>query len=189
MNTPYTVILADPPWQFVTWSDRGKGRSAEQHYPTLTLEQICALPVAQLIAPDCVLFLWTCWPTLLRYAPVVLDAWGFTFKSLAWEWIKTSPTTGKPVMGLGYYTRQNAEPCLLATRGQPPAVAVHDELAVILAPRREHSRKPEEQYEKIERLYPHQRYLELFARQVRAGWDSFGNQLPAGQSVTLGAYE
>lgn len=188
----YNVILADPPWEFRVWNRAtGNGRGAESHYRTMTLDDICALPVSELAAPDCALFLWSVWHSIFD-AEKVIRAWGFEYKTLAFEWIKLTPkwwramsfvVPGTPRslerlfhLGLGYYTRANPEPCLLAVRGRMP-VAVRDERNIILAPVREHSRKPDEQYEKIERLYPGRRYMELFARRQRDGWDALGDAI------------
>lgn len=171
----YGIILADPPWRFETWSEAGGKRSPDVHYETMSLDSICALPVAGLAAENCALFLWAIWPRIFE-AQRVIEAWGFTYRTLAWEWLKLNPSGIGLKMGLGYYTRANPEPCLLAVRGRMP-VAVRNERNVLIAPVREHSRKPDEQYAKIERLYPGTRRLELFARQRWPGWDVWGNQV------------
>jgi len=187
----YRVIYADPPWRFATYSDKGKGRSAEAHYDCLTVDQIKAIPVRQWAADDAVLLLWATDPLLPR-ALEVIAAWGFTYKTVGFYWVKLNKSVAGrlapdlfggngPLLterdfftGLGFWTRANPEPCLLATRGQPKRRA-GDVPKLLLAPRREHSRKPEEAYRRIERLLPGP-YLELFARQSRPGWDGFGNQ-------------
>lgn len=170
----YGVILADPPWTFKNWSDKGQEKSAQNHYDCMTLEDICALPVTFAAADDCALFLWCTWPTIFS-AEKVIRSWGFKYSGLAWEWQKYNPETKKYFMGLGYGTRKNLEPCLLATRGKPQIKArnIRD---FIQAKRREHSRKPDIQYDNIEALYDGP-YLELFARQSRDGWDNWGNQV------------
>jgi N6-adenosine-specific RNA methylase IME4 len=187
----YRVIYADPPWRFATYSDKGKGRSAEAHYDCLTIDQIKAIPVRQWAADDAVLLLWATDPLLPR-ALEVIEAWGFTYKTVGFYWVKLNKSVAArlapdllssngPLLterdfftGLGFWTRANPEPCLLATRGHPKRQA-GDVPKLLLAPRREHSRKPEESYGRIERLLPGP-YLELFARQSRPGWDNFGNQ-------------
>lgn len=171
----YDIILADPPWNHETWSDKGQGRSAERHYDTMDLDTIRALPVADLAAKNCALFLWAIWPRIFD-AQRVIEAWGFTYRTLAWEWLKLNPSGIGLKMGMGHYTRANPEPCLLAVRGRMP-VAVRNERNVLIAPAREHSRKPDEQYAKIGRLYPEGRRLELFARQRWPGWDAWGNEV------------
>ena len=198
-NQKYDVILADPPWSFRVWNkDTGNGRSAESHYRTMSLADICNLPIKELTSPNCVLFLWSVWPSIFD-AKEVIDSWGFKYKSLGFEWWKLNKNWLKTInklvsnnypyrefttsllqnlffFGMGYYTRTNSEPCLLATKGSMP-VAVHNERNFIISPRREHSRKPDEQYEKIERLYPNTRKLELFARYKHDGWDVWGNEV------------
>lgn len=178
----YDIILADPPWDFRVWSrDTGSGRSPSAHYKTMDLKAICDLPVADVASRNCALFLWGVWPRVFD-TQAVMAAWGFTYKTLAWVWIKQTRSQMKFFMGMGYYTRANSEPCLLATRGRMP-VRARDVLALIVAPVRKHSQKPDEQYEKIARLYPEGERLELFARRKRAGWDVFGNEVEG--SITL----
>lgn len=176
MNKTYDIILADPPWDFKVWSkDTGSGRSASAHYNTMDLESICKLPVRDIANKNSVLFLWGVWPRIYDTEKVI-NAWGFQYKTLAWIWVKQTKSQMKFFTGMGYYSRANSEPCLLATRGKMP-VSAHDVLALICSPIRRHSQKPDEQYEKIARLYPHGERLEMFARQSRAGWDVFGNEV------------
>jgi N6-adenosine-specific RNA methylase IME4 len=169
----HSVILIDPPWHFKTRSPKGAGRSARQHYDTMTLDEIKALPVADYAADDCALFMWVTWPMIFE-AKAVLEAWGFTYSGLAWEWIKYNDRTGKWAIGLGYGTRKNVEPCILARRGRPKRLdnRVRD---ILYGPAREHSRKPDVQYDRIERLYAGP-YLEMFARQRWPGWNQWGDQ-------------
>lgn len=177
----YRLILADPPWKYRDYSapagqTHARARGAAKHYPTMGLAQIQALPVADLAAPDAVLFVWATWP-LIDQALATIQAWGFTYKTLAWEWIKVTKA-GQPALGMGRYTRANPEPCLLAFRGKPVPVADHGQVALIMAPRGQHSRKPSEQYAKIARLYPdHGPRLELFATEAQTGWAAWGNEL------------
>jgi N6-adenosine-specific RNA methylase IME4 len=183
----YRAILADPPWQFNSlWGGRPKktdagysSRAVDAHYDTLTIDQICALPVADIAAPDCVLFLWTCWPVLQK-SFAVIEAWGFTYKTCAFSWMKADPyrlfaDDATPFAGLGYWTRANTEPCLLATRGKPKRINA-DVRQGVIARRREHSRKPEGIHGRIERLVAGP-YVELFARERREGWDAWGNEV------------
>jgi N6-adenosine-specific RNA methylase IME4 len=170
---PFRVISADPAWPFETFSEAGKGKSPERHYPTMEIEEICAMPVRDVAADDCALFIWTTWPNIFNTERVI-KAWGFRYSGLAWEWIKRNPETGKYAFGVGYGTRKNLEPCLLATRGSPKLLSrsVRD---FLYAPRREHSRKPDEHFERIETMYRGP-YLELFARESRPGWAAWGNE-------------
>jgi N6-adenosine-specific RNA methylase IME4 len=169
----YGVILADPPSRFRTRSHKGTAKSPDRHYRTMTVEEIMALPIGELAARDCALFLWWTWPLIFK-AERIIEAWGFTYSGLAWEWLKFNPKTGRYAFGGGYGTRKNCEPCLLARRGSPKILS-RSERDHIIAPRREHSRKPDEQYGRIERMYEGPR-LELFGRQERPGWDVFGNE-------------
>lgn len=170
---PFAVLLADPPWSFSTFSDKGRAKSPDAHYRCMGIDDICALPVSDVMARDSVLFMWCTWPTIFQ-AQRVIEAWGFTYSGLAWEWIKQNPVTGKYAFGCGYGTRKNLEPCLMARRGKPKLLnrAVRD---FIFAGRREHSRKPDEQYARIESMFEGP-YLEMFARQQRDGWTAWGNQ-------------
>jgi N6-adenosine-specific RNA methylase IME4 len=171
----YRVIYADPPWTFATYSRKGKGRSAEAYYDCMSLAEIKALPVADWAADDCVLLLWTTDP-LLPLAFDVIGSWGFTCKTVGFYWAKLNKSASKPVSddrsfftGLGFWTRANPEICLLATRGHPRRRSANVK-KLILSPRREHSRKPDEAYQRIEALC-HGPYLEMFARSAQPGWD------------------
>lgn len=175
----FGAILADPPWQFEAWSEKGKVKSADKHYRTMAMNQIARVPVDELAAPDCVLFMWATWPTL-KSALWVISAWGFTYKTCAFSWMKADPyrlfaDEATPFAGMGYWTRANTEPCLLATRGKPKRIHA-DVRQGIIAPRREHSRKPDEVHGRIERLVGGP-YLELFARAPREGWTVWGNEV------------
>lgn len=172
----YSVIYADPPWSFDVWSGAGKDRAAENHYPTMTQADIEALPVADMAADDCALIMWAVMPQLPE-ALAVIKAWGFEYKTCAFVWVKTTQDGERPATGMGYWTRANAEICLLATRGSPARLNA-DVHQVIMSPRTEHSRKPDEVAARIERLLPGP-YLEMFARSPREGWDVWGNQAEA----------
>lgn len=177
----YPVILADPPWEFRVWSrDTGNGRSAESHYPTMTTDDICRVSIPA--NDNCALFMWACWPTFPD-ALRVISAWGFEYKTIAWVWVKMNKSGIGTHVGMGYYTRANTEPCLLAVRGRMP-VAAHDVQALIMSPIQEHSRKPEDQYRKIKRLYPTGPYLEMFARRPRDGWHVWGNEVKSDLEIT-----
>lgn len=184
MSKKYRVILADPPWPFETYSDKGKGRSAEKHYSTMTLQDICNMPIADLSEDNAALFLWGIWPRIFD-ANKVGQAWGFTYRSLAWEWIKLT-RSGDVRMGLGYYTRSNCEPCLLFVKGSMP-VSDRSIRNVMVTYYTKHSQKPLEQYDRIERLYPTGNRLELFAREKQPGWDVWGNQVQS--DIILDGYK
>jgi N6-adenosine-specific RNA methylase IME4 len=168
------ALLIDPLWRFKVRSRKGEGRSACQHYRTLTIDEIKAFPVADLAAADSWLFLWAPTPHL-PVAFDVLTAWGFSYSGTAFCWAKLNKSGVGFHMGMGYSTRKNVELCLLGRRGHPP-IQAHDVRELIVAPRREHSRKPDERYARIERLCAGP-YLELFARQQRQGWTALGDEV------------
>jgi N6-adenosine-specific RNA methylase IME4/ParB-like chromosome segregation protein Spo0J len=169
LTKAYPIILADPPWRYEhpTFS---LSRDIEEKYPTLPLEEICALPVAHLAAENALLFLWVP-PPKLEDAFHVITAWGFEYRTgMAWV---------KHAIGMGNYVRQQHEHLLIARRGEIPTPAPDRRpSSVIRADRREHSRKPDEAYELIERMYPELPKIELFARNSRPGWNAWGNQAP-----------
>jgi N6-adenosine-specific RNA methylase IME4 len=177
----FEVIYADPPWQFKTWSARGQGRSPLRHYDCMTLDAICALPVRELATPDALLFLWIAQPTM-QQAFEVIGAWGFAYKTIGYVWVKSNGPQGRLFYddradvrrGLGYHTRASVELCLLATRGRGYRRLSRSEGQVVFAPVREHSRKPDEVLESIVRLTGDVQRAELFARQLRPGWASWG---------------
>lgn len=186
---PFGVVLADPPWTWRAWSKKGEGKSASQHYSTMSLDEICELPVKDWVADDAALFIWATWPTIFQTKRVI-DAWGFRYSGLAWEWIKKNPVTGKYSFGTGYGSRKNLEPCLLARRGKPKlkSRSVRD---FLYAPRRAHSQKPDEQYQRIESMFDGN-YLEMFARQMWPNWSQHGLEtnkftpaLPGGLDIPL----
>lgn len=186
----YGAILADPPWRWESWGRyRGQraslapigDRSVDKHYDTMEATNIRDLPVAGLAAKDCVLFMWGTWP-MLPEAMDVLQSWGFEYKTCAFSWMKANGTQIEMFdaeitadMLLGYWTRANSEYCLLGTRGKPKRLNA-DVRQGIIAPRREHSRKPDGIHERIERLVAGP-YVELFARQRRPNWDCWGNEV------------
>lgn len=180
----YGAILADPPWGFQCWDGKDKrvaSRGSVTPYDTMDMDAIKALPVKDLAADDCCLFLWVVWPTLPE-ALTVLEAWGFKYKTCAFCWIKAD---GSQIhlfqeeidtyMGLGYWSRANSEVCLLGTKGSPKRLNA-DVKQAIIEPKRQHSRKPII-YNKIERLVAGP-WLELFSRsKPRPGWTHWGNEV------------
>jgi N6-adenosine-specific RNA methylase IME4 len=147
-NKVYGVIVADPPWRFEPYSrESGLDRSADNHYPTSGVEDIAALPVANIAAHDCVLFLWATAPCL-EFALAVMKAWGFAYKS-QYIWVKNR-------IGTGYWSRNKHEILLVGTRGHIPAPAPGTQWAsVIEAPVGAHSVKPDKALEMIESYFPH----------------------------------
>ena len=170
----FGAIHADPPWKFETWSERGQDRSASQHYRVQTLDQIKAMPVAALAATDCILHLW-CLSSMLPAALDVVAAWGFTFKKVGFIWNKLNPSGEGRHMGNGKWTRDEAELCLLATKGTPIRLDAGVR-QTFDAPITAHSEKPEEFNRRIERLTGGP-YLELYARRAIEGWTVWGDQV------------
>ncbi|MDN3707263.1 MT-A70 family methyltransferase [Myroides ceti] len=180
----YDVIYADPPWHFKVWSKKGAGRSAESHYPTQSPEFLKEMNIQAIAKPDCVLLMWTTFPCL-EQALELGKAWGFTYKTVAFTWIKTNKNNDRIFTGMGYYTRANAEIVLLFTKGKPLVRHAKDVPQVLVSPRSRHSEKPDEIRKRIVRLFGEVDRVELFARQSPAednnntfeGWDVFGNEV------------
>lgn len=174
LQKKYTVLYVDPPWRFLTYSKKGRKKSADNHYRTMTFPQIVNLPIKNICNDDSVLLLWTTDPFLEKSFEVV-NAWGFQYKTMGFVWAKKNKVADSFFKGLGYWTRANPEYCLLATRGKPKRKSGNVDTLVIDR-LREHSRKPDQIYNRIEELVDGP-YLELFARTSRPGWDSWGNEV------------
>lgn len=174
-NKKYNVIYADPPWSFKTWSEKGQDRSAEKHYQTMKVIDICDLPVKDIAADDCILFMWVTFPTI-QDAFELIKAWGFEYKTCGFTWIKKNKKSNTNFWGMGYWTRSNAEICLIATKGKPKRVSagVH---SVIESPIRRHSQKPDEVRGKIVELVGDLPRIELFARERANDWDCWGDEV------------
>lgn len=170
----YKCIYADPPWTFSSWSKKGEGKSAQNHYGCMTLQELTELPVNLVSDDDCILFMWVTSP-MIDDQIKVMENWGFEYKTIGFTWIKLNPKALTPFIGLGYYTRSNAEYCLIGTRGKPGRPKNKGISSVIMSPIREHSRKPDVVRKHIMDMYDGP-YLELFAREETDGWDYFGNE-------------
>ena len=168
----YQVIYADPPWDYQQCRLSG---SAKKHYPTMRIEELCALPVAEIANRDCALFLWATFPQLPE-ALRLIQAWGFVYKTVAFVWLKQNRKALTWFYGLGFWTRSNAEICLLATKGHPKrqSAGIHQ---LVISPVERHSKKPDEVREKIVALMGDVPRIELFARQQTPGWDVWGNEV------------
>lgn len=189
----YQLLLADPAWAFRTFAGRHrtptqkKFREAEDHYPTMSVEGMALLAPQRYAAKNSVLAMWAV-GSHLDAALRLGAAWGYTFRTDLFYWLKQKLVhadqvdwiTGdipEPRISMGYYTRKQLEPCLLFTRGKGLPVKANDVRQLIIAPTAEHSRKPAEQYDRLERLFGDVKRIELFARNTRAGWDSWGNEV------------
>jgi N6-adenosine-specific RNA methylase IME4 len=180
----YNIILADPPWRFKNWSmgelaklgekwARANGRSP---YNCLNDQDIYNLPIQNITDKNCILFLWATYPKLCE-ALNTIKAWGFTYKTVAFTWVKTcKKATNKFHFGLGYWTRGNPEICLLATKGKIHRIS-NLVANLVVSPLEGHSKKPEIIRSKIVDLVGDLPRVELFARQTCKGWDSIGNEI------------
>jgi N6-adenosine-specific RNA methylase IME4 len=181
-NKKFNAIMADPPIPFTTWSRKGEGRTPQHHYKCEAFDKLAAIPVASVAARDCFLFLWVPLRSVFLDEPL-MRAWGFVFSGSAFTWAKQNRSGAGWFMGGGYGTRKNAEVCWLGRRGKPQrkSAGVRE---LIVAPRREHSRKPDEVYSRIE-AFCDGPYLELYARQRWPGWVCVGDEV--GKFVTTKA--
>ena len=171
----YNIIYADPPWSFKHYSDKGKGRSPDNYYKCQNLQDIKNLPIKDLAADNCILFMWITYP-FLKKSFEVLEAWGFEYKTVGFTWVKKNKKSNSWFWGMGYWTRSNAEICIIATKGKitRQSSSVHQ---IIETPIEEHSKKPDIVREKIVELVGKLPRIELFARNKTKGWDSWGDEV------------
>lgn len=169
----YGCLLVDPPWRFSNYSAKGEEKNPVAHYDCMSVEDLARMPVGDLAMPDCGMLMWATAP-MLPEGIDLMRRWGFTFKSAA-AWAKQSSTGQKWAFGTGYCFRSAAEFILLGTIGKPK-IQSRSVRNLIVAPVREHSRKPDAQYEMAEALFagPH---AEVFSRGSRPGWDCFGDEV------------
>ena len=178
----YQIIYADCPWSY---NDQGCQGTMANHYRGMKLKDICDLPIKNIADKNCVLFMWATYP-MLREALKVIEAWGFEYKSIAFQWVKLNPKSRTPFYGLGRWTRGNTEPCLLATKGKPKRIS-NSVFQLVQEPRSTHSKKPQEVRKRIVELMGDLPRIELFARGERDkdlfgnnkfdGWDIYGNEV------------
>lgn len=178
----FDVLLIDPPWTFQTFSDKGKGKSAENHYDCMTLEDIANLPISSIASDNSIMFLWTTGPMLEATFPII-TRWGFKYQTIGFCWAKQcKKQNDKDHFGMGYYTRSNVELCLIATRGKPKRVSASVRQLQRL-PVEEHSKKPDKFRELIVELMGDIPRVELFARQECEGWVSLGLEVGSRQDL------
>lgn len=193
-NKKCSIIYADPPWSYKDKSCQG---NAQQHYSLMKDADICALPIKDIAADDCVLFMWATYPKI-REALEVIKAWGFNYKTIGFQWVKQIRSGEGHFFGLGRWTRGNSEPCLVATKGEGFPIVLDEEGAapcliatkgkpkrvsasvsqLVFSPLRAHSQKPDEVRDKIVELVGDLPRIELFARSAAEGWDCWGNEAP-----------
>jgi len=166
----YNIVYADPPWQY--WESGNKNQSL--HYTTMTVDEICNLPIKNIIADDCILFLWVTYP-ILKEAFKVIESWGFEYSTAGFVWVKKNKISDSPFVGCGSWTRANSELCLIATKGKIQRLDASVS-QIIEAPVEEHSKKPDIARELIEKLVGKLPRVELFCRHPADGWDVWGNE-------------
>ena len=180
----YKLIYADPPYEYNARNNlktRFSG-GAMAHYPTMSAEDICKLPVDSISADNCALILWAVFPKL-KEALSVMGAWNFRYVTVAFNWFKTSKN-GSPFFGVGYYSKSNSEIALLGIKGKMKPVS-NFVSQVIVSNRERHSKKPDIVREKIVELFGDIPRVELFAREKTDGWDVWGNEVAGGIDLGL----
>lgn len=202
----YSIIYADPPWEYKRKADTVIQGGCIRHYQTMNKQEIENLPIPELANNNCALFMWCTFPKLEEQL-YLFKHWGFKYKTVGFTWVKTNPVkidykniikrlisgklstysaykrllvairkNFKPFFGVGYYTKSNAEICLLGIKGKMPPIN-NSISSIIISPRREHSRKPDEVRDKIVKLFGDVPRIELFARQKTEGWDVYGDDV------------
>ena len=182
----YQIIYADPPWHYRQGKSMGTQfqGACDRHYNTMTIEELCKLSVAKITDKNCILFLWATFPQL-KEALQLIEAWGFEYKTIAFNWIKLNKDK-TPFFGIGYYTKSNGEVCLLATKGNPHKFVKDNSISqIVMTKRTKHSQKPSEIRNKIVQLLGDRLRIELFARKPETliedpsweGWDVWGNEV------------
>lgn len=169
----YDVIYADPPWRY---QDKKCNGTCALHYDTMKIQDIKDLPVKELAAKDCVIFMWITYP-MLKEGIELMEAWGFKYKTIGFQWIKLNKSGKGKFFGLGRWTRGNTEACFIGVRGKPSRKSnkVSQIIEEVIGP---HSQKPEVVRDKIRELMGAElNYIELFARQHSEGWDCWGNEV------------
>ena len=169
----YSIIYADPPWDYAGQQQHNNtdtNKSAIDHYNTMTLQQLKGMKVKEICEKDCLLFMWTSSPHLPQ-AIELMEAWGFKYMTIAFVWDKQK-------VNPGYYTMSQVEICIVGKRGKIPSPrGTRNERQFLSEKRTAHSKKPDEIRDRIRRMFPTQKKLEMFARQPSQDFDVFGNQV------------
>lgn len=171
-DNKYSIIYADPPWRY---QDRKCNGNCQDHYNTMNINDICNLPIRNITDKDCVLFLWCTYP-MLQEGLKVIEAWGFKYKTIGFQWVKQNKSGNGFFFGLGRWTRGNTECCLIAVKGKPKRVN-NSVSQLVVSPIEQHSKKPDEVRERVTKLCGDLPRIELFARQYADGWDCWGNEV------------
>lgn len=183
----YQIIYADPPWQFKNYSDKWHENNSiskwvGKQYRCMTRQQIKNLPIKNISDDNCILFLWVTMPSLVEGIELC-SSWGFTYKTVGFTWIKKNKVANSLFWGMGFWTRSNAELCLLATKGSPKR-AMKNVHQVVITPIQKHSQKPDCVRNRIVDLMGNIPRIELFARQKTEGWDVWGNEVESDIDLT-----
>lgn len=171
-DNKYNIIYADPPWRY---KDKNCNGACATHYAIMSLKEIHSLPIEAICEKDCVLFLWATYP-MLNEALTTIKSWGFTYKTIAFQWIKQNKSGKGYFFGLGRWTRGNTECCLIAIKGKPKRVS-NSVSQLIIEPLTKHSEKPAIVRKKIKELMGDLPSIELFARKEADGWDAWGDEI------------
>jgi N6-adenosine-specific RNA methylase IME4 len=181
----YNIIYADPPWTYRDKALAGQ-RGAGCKYNLMTQEELCSLPIQSIASDDCCLFLWVTFP-MLREGLNTIKAWGFDYRTVAFNWVKKNKISDSPFWGMGNWTRSNSELCLLGLKGKPKrqSASVHSIIGteVIYSSLEEHSKKPGIVRDKIVDLCGDLPRIELFARQMAEGWDAWGDEAEVANGI------
>jgi N6-adenosine-specific RNA methylase IME4 len=175
----FDVVLADPPWSY--YGQQDKWAAAAKFYDLMSDEHLLELPVGDILTDKGVLFMWATAPRI-DFAIDLLRAWGLTFRGIAFVWVKTKQDCLTPIGAQGVrpsIVKPTSELVLAASRvkrGRPMPIADEAVRQIVLAPKQEHSRKPDDIHESIDRLYPNASKIELFARRKYPGWEAWGNE-------------
>lgn len=169
-NKKYQIIYADPPWAYKHMGNiQG---TANAQYSTMTNKDICELPIKKIADENCILFLWATFPKI-KEALDVIKAWGFEYKTVGFTWIKKNKN-GSNFFGVGWYTKSNAEVCLIGVKGKAPKIS-NSISSIIETVREHHSKKPNIVRNKIVEFCGDVPRIELFARDCFEGWDCWGD--------------
>jgi len=179
IRNKYQIIYADPPWKYRQGKSMGTNfqGAADSQYECMDYLDICKLPIKEITDNKCLLFIWATFPQI-KEGLEVINSWGFQYKTVAFTWIKTNVKNTNPFFGIGYYTKSNAEVCLLGTKGNAHSLVKDNTISsIVITPKRKHSSKPPEVRDKIVQLVGDVPRIELFARQKTEGWDAWGNEV------------
>jgi len=175
----YQVIYADPPWPCIGGFAPNASYTSNYHYPSMKIQDIIDLPIEKLLDDDAALFLWAPYRDLPVAISKVIPSWGFEYKTVGFNWLKLT-SRGNPAKVMGYYFFNSTELCLFATRGRPSRIhaGLHIKVdTLVIEERVRHSQKPDGVRNRIAKLFPNAKCLELFAREKHAGWDVWGNEV------------